>query len=71
MQVCSVVSGKHRGQRLAHALQAIGDRNQDVLAAARLQVAEDLHPELGPFGLLNPQPQDVAACRLAARASAR
>ena len=60
MHVCSVVCGKHRRQRLAHAFQAIGDRDEDVLAAARLQVAEDLHPELGAFGLLDPQPEDVA-----------
>jgi len=35
-------------QRLAHPLQAVGDRNENVLAAAALQIGKDLHPELGP-----------------------
>ncbi len=54
-------------QRLAHALEAIGHGDEDVLAAARLQVGEDLHPELRAFGLLDPDPEDVAACRRAGR----
>jgi hypothetical protein len=46
--------------RLAHALQAVGHGTEDVGAAARLQIAEDLHPELRAFGLLDPEPEDVA-----------
>ena len=60
MHVCSVVAGIHRRQRLGHALQAIGDRDQDVAHAAGLQVVEHLHPELGALGVLDPQAQDVA-----------
>ena len=51
---------EHRRQRLGHALQAIGDGDQDVVHAAGLQVVEHLHPELGALGVLDPQPQDVA-----------
>ena len=48
------------GQRLAHALETIGHGDQDVPTAARLQVGEDLHPELRAFRLLDPDPEDVA-----------
>ncbi|CFU00855.1 Uncharacterised protein [Burkholderia pseudomallei] len=51
---------KHRLQRLGHALQAIGHGDQDVVHTARLQVAEDFHPELRAFGGLDPQAQNVA-----------
>jgi hypothetical protein len=49
-----------RAQRLADTLQAVGDRDQDVGHAAGLQVVEHLEPELGAFGVLDPQAQDVA-----------
>ena len=52
--------GVHRGRRLGHALQAVGHGDQDVIDAAGLQVVEHLHPELGPLGVLDPDPQDVA-----------
>ena len=51
---------KHRRQRLGHALQAIGDGDQDVGHAPGLQIVEDLHPELGAFGAFDPQPENVA-----------
>ena len=53
--------GKDRGECLAHPLEPIGDRNQDVLAAARLEIAEHLHPEFRAFCVLDPQAEDVAA----------
>jgi len=53
---------KDRRQRLTHAFQAVGhgDQDQDVLAPARLEVREDLHPEFRDVGLLDPDAQDVA-----------
>ena len=45
---------------VAHAFQAVGDRDEDALAAAGLQIGEDLHPEFRAFGLLNPEPEDLA-----------
>ena len=51
--------GIDHGERLAHALQAVGDRDQDVVAAACLQVVKDLHPELGAFGAFDPQTENV------------
>jgi len=53
--------GKHRRECLAHALESVGDRDEDVLAAARLQIRKDVHPELRALGLLDPDPEDVAA----------
>ena len=50
---------EHRGQGLGHALQAVGDGDQDVSDAAGLEIVEDLHPELGALGVLDPQPEDV------------
>jgi hypothetical protein len=41
------------------ACQAVGDGDQDVLHAARLEVVEDLHPEFGPFRVLDPQAENV------------
>jgi hypothetical protein len=52
--------GIDRGQRLAHPFQAVGDGDQEVAAAPRLEVAEHLYPELGALGLLDPEPEDVA-----------
>lgn len=51
---------KHGYQCLGHALQAVGDGDQDVGHATGLQVVEDLHPGLGALGALDPQSQDVA-----------
>lgn len=36
------------------------DRNEHVVAASGLHVVEYLHPELGPFGVLDPNTQNVA-----------
>ena len=47
-------------ERFWHALEAIGDGDEDVRTPARLEVREDLQPELRAFGLLDPNPQDVA-----------
>src|SRR5206468_3908774 len=44
----------------AHPFKPVGHRDEDVLTAARLQVGEDLHPKLGAFGLLNPDPENIA-----------
>ena len=44
-----------------HALEPVGDGDQDVMDSARLQVVEDLHPELGSLGVFDPDAQDVAA----------
>jgi hypothetical protein len=52
--------GEDGRQGLAHALEPIGHRDEDVLAAARLQIGEDLEPEFRPFRLLDPDPQHVA-----------
>jgi filamentous hemagglutinin len=41
-------------------VQAIGDGDQDIGHTARLQIVEDLHPELGPFGALDPQAHNTA-----------
>ena len=51
---------EHRTQRLWHAFEPVRHSNQDVLHATGLQIVEDLHPELRPFGVLHPYPQDVA-----------
>jgi hypothetical protein len=51
---------EHRAQRLADALEPVGDADQDVGHTACLQVVEDLHPELRTLGVLDPQAQDVA-----------
>ena len=52
-------SREDRGQCFRHALQTVGDGNQDVGHAARLEIIEDLHPELGALGVFDPQPEDV------------
>ena len=61
MQVWSVVWGKDGRERFGHTFQTVSDGDQDVLAAARFQVSEDLHPEFRALGLLDPQPVDIAA----------
>jgi len=53
--------GIDHGQGFGHSFQSVGDRDQDVGHAPCPQVVEHLHPELGPFGALDPQPQDLAA----------
>jgi hypothetical protein len=57
---CTIRGGKHRAERFAHALQSIGHRDQDVVTSPGLQVRENFHPELRAFGLLDPDPEDVA-----------
>ena len=51
---------EHRRQRFGQTLEAVGDGDQDVAHTTGLQIVEHLHPELGTFGALDPQPQDVA-----------
>lgn len=41
--------------RVGEPLQPVGDGDQDVADAARLQLVHDAKPELGAFGLLDPQ----------------
>ena len=60
MQVCSVVRREDRAERLRHALQAIGDRDQRVGHTTRPEVVEHLHPELGALRGLDPQAQYLA-----------
>ena len=48
-----------RGARLGKALEPIDHRDQDIVEATRLQVVDDLEPEFGAFGLLDPQAQNL------------
>src|ERR1700756_1795228 len=48
-----------RGDRLGKALEPIDHRDQDIVDATRLQVVDDLEPEFGAFGLLNPKAQNL------------
>lgn len=50
----------HRCQRFRHAFEAVADGDEDVGHPTRLEVVEHLHPELGAFGIFDPQTQDVA-----------
>jgi len=59
MHVCSVVAG-NTASCFPDALQAVGDGDQDVVDAARLQVVEDLQPELRALGVLDPDAEDLA-----------
>ena len=58
-------AGLHHGQRenrtdgLWKALQPIDDGDQDVTDAAALEFIHDAQPELGAFGLLDPQAQNI------------
>ena len=52
--------GKYHAQSLGHAIHAVGDDDQDVGDTARLDVVEDLHPELGALDVLDPRSEDVA-----------
>lgn len=45
--------------RLREALQAINHRDQDVVDAAVFKLRHDLEPELRPFGLFDPDTEDV------------
>src|SRR6266511_489630 len=57
MQVCTCSGRSHRSPLGSpSAADAI---DQDVLDAALLELAEDLHPELGALGLLEPQPEHI------------
>jgi len=51
--------GVHHLQGLTHALEAIGDRNQHIVATPGLHVIEDFHPELCTLGVFYPDAQDV------------
>src|SRR5215471_6081134 len=48
-----------RGDRLGKAFEPVDDGDEDVVDAARLELVDDLEPEFGPLGLLDPQPQNV------------
>src|ERR687893_1130114 len=48
---------KHRADRFGEALQAVDDRDQDVLHATVLQLVHHPQPELGALGLLDPETQ--------------
>ena len=50
---------KHRRDRLRKALQAIDDRDQNVVDAPNFQLVHDLEPELRAFGLFDPQAQNL------------
>ncbi len=50
---------EHAADRLGQPLQAIYHRDQNVGHAARAQLVEHLQPELGPFGLFNPQSKNL------------
>lgn len=52
MQVCTTVWGKT-------ALQDVDDGNEDVADAAVLQFVHHATLELGDFGLLDPDTQDI------------
>jgi hypothetical protein len=58
MQVCTIVCGKHGGDGLGKAFEAVNDGNQDVLDAAIFQLIHDAQPEFGAFVLLEPQAED-------------
>jgi hypothetical protein len=59
MQVCTIVCAKDRRDRFGEALEPVDHRDQDVVDAARLEFVDHLEPELGPLGLLDPQPEDI------------
>ena len=57
----------HRCNRLGKALQAVDDRDQDILHPAGFQVVHHPQPELGTFGLLDPQAEDLISVARATR----
>ena len=48
---------EHGRDRLREALEAIDDGDQHVRRAAAADLRHHAHPELGPLGLLDPQPE--------------
>lgn len=52
---------EHRRDGLGEALEAVNDRDQDVVNASGLEFVHDPEPELSAFGLLDPQAQDLLA----------
>ena len=51
--------GEDRVDRLREAFQAVNHRDQAVLDAPGPELVHHPQPELGPFALLDPQPQDL------------
>jgi hypothetical protein len=51
--------GKDGADRLGKARQPINQGDEDIGDAPAPELAEDPEPELGPLGLLHPQPQDI------------
>ena len=45
---------EHRCDGLGEALEPVDDGDQDIVDAAGLELVDDLKPELGAFGLLDP-----------------
>jgi len=45
--------------RLGKAFEAVDHGDENVVDAARLAFVDDLEPELGPLGLLDPEPEDL------------
>ena len=50
---------EHGGDRVGKSLQPINDGEQNILHSAGLEVVHHAQPELGAFGLLDPQAEDV------------
>ena len=50
--------GKHRGDRFRKTLEPVDHRDQDILDPAAAQFRHHPQPELGPLGLLDPQPEN-------------
>lgn len=50
---------EHRCDGLGKALEPVDYGDQDIVDAAGLELVDDLKPELGAFGLLDPEAEDV------------
>jgi hypothetical protein len=50
---------KHRRDRLGKAFEPINDGDEDVIDTARLELVDNLEPELGAFALFDPKSEDV------------
>ncbi|MGY4311252.1 hypothetical protein ACVWW1_000555 [Bradyrhizobium sp. JR3.5] len=50
---------ENRHDGLWKALEAVDHGNQDVVDATQLELVDDLEPVLGPFGLLDPEPEHI------------
>ena len=60
--------GEHCRDGIGKALQAVDHGNEDIGDAPVLEFVHDAHPEPGPFGLLDPDAQDLlGAVRLDAK----